>query len=136
MLKTNSKPALINLRKYIADNTSPENYGFEPITEFKPAARFIMTCFYNEKVKNDKRRMNYQDLFIEWLAGLPTVFDSCYYYNRSAKDDIGGILEETEQEKDKFTEEQACDLLSRIIYREILKASDYTVKSFTEWEEK
>ena len=136
MLKTNSKPALINLRKYIVDNTSHENYGFKPITEFKPAARFIMTCFYNEKVKNDKRRMNYQDLFIEWLAGLPTVFDSCYYYNRSAKDDISRILEETEQEKDKFTEEQACDLLSRIIYREILKASDYTVKSFTEWEEK
>ncbi|MBP5412257.1 MAG: hypothetical protein J6Y47_03255, partial [Bacteroidales bacterium] len=68
-------------------------------------------------------RRNHQECFIAWLSGLPSIFDSCYYYNRSAKDDIGAILEETENEKNRYTEEQAADLLSRVIYREIVKAT-------------
>ena len=34
-------------------------------------------------------------------AGLPSVLDTCYFYNRSAVDDLGAILEETESEKAK-----------------------------------
>lgn len=46
----------------------------------------------------------------------------CYYYNRSAVDDLGEILEETDEEKAKYSEQQAEELLSRLIYREMEEA--------------
>lgn len=65
--------------------------------------------------------MSIQDLFIEWCQGLPSVLDTCYYYNRSAVDDLASILEQNEQEKSKFTESQAEERLTYLIFREIRK---------------
>ena len=59
--------------------------------------------------------------FADWCAGLPSVLDTLYFYNRSAVDDLGAILEETEQEKNRYTEQQAEQLLTSLIYRELQK---------------
>ena len=58
-------------------------------------------------------------MFVDWCQGLPSALDTLYYYNRSAVDDLAAILEETEEEKAKYTEAQAEEILSRLIYREL-----------------
>ena len=66
--------------------------------------------------------MTEQERFTDWAQGLPSVLDCCYYYNRSAVDDLGAILEETDAEKARYSEQQAENLLSYLIYRELVKA--------------
>ena len=120
MLKTNSKKARENVRAYIMANQNIEEYaGIEPI-DFKTVATAIYDDFY--RVYNCayyKRTYTEQNYFAEWAAGLPSILDTCYYYNRSAVDDLGDILEETEAERAKYSEEDAEKMLSYLIYREI-----------------
>lgn len=124
MLRSNSKKALENLRGYILKNTDTSNREEykEPET-FKEAAAIIVDCFYDEYMHGYNLRRNRQECFVDWLSGLPSIFDSCYYYNRSAVDDLGAILEETDEEKSKYTESQAEEMLSRLVYREVAKAT-------------
>ena len=125
MLKTNSKKAIENIRKYIAENFTPENYTSTPPNDYHDIATFIYDCFVWEAwtTPNEKRYFggNEQKAFIYWASGLPSVIDTCYYYDRSAVDDLGIILEETETEKERFTEAEAAELLTALIYREIKK---------------
>lgn len=135
MLKTYSKEAVKNIKNYVCDNVDFTGYDkyayiekFEEDTKhgrqidmFSVYAYAIYDCFYDEKVKYDKRNMSIQDLFIEWCQGLPSVLDTCYYYNRSAVDDLASILKQNEQEKSKFTERQAEERLTYLIFREIRK---------------
>lgn len=123
MLKTNSKQAITNIKFYIVDHFEPCGYDFMGEEScFKDVAQYIYKCFIDEKVKHDKRRMSELDLFFDWCQGLPSILDTCYYYNRSAVDDLAVILEETEAEKSKYTETQAEQLLTHLIYRELKKA--------------
>lgn len=128
MIKSNSKKAITAVRKYIMDNTDFSDYGLENPTTFSETASALMHTFYEEKIRFNKRPMSYQEAFIDWLQGLPSVFDSLYYYNRSAVNDLGSILEESEEEKAKYTEDKAERMLSCLIWREIYKACDYCVK--------
>ena len=123
MMKTNSKKALENIRAYIVNNFTPENYNLEQSNDFATAAKVIYNCFIEEKSGiNDWGRASESVIFADWCAGLPSIFDTCYYYNRSAVDDLGEILEETEEEKEKYTQTEAEKLLTALIYREIKKA--------------
>ena len=81
MLRTNSKKAIQNTRNYIMRNFDGESYGIKnPDPEsFEKTAEIIMHVFYSEMVKFDKRNLSYQQLFIEWLSGLPSIIDSLYY---------------------------------------------------------
>lgn len=120
MLKTNSKQARENVREYILNHFSPEVYDFTgDASDFATVARYIMARFDREKAGERGTRA---ELFADWCAGLPSVLDTCYYYNRSAVDDLGAILEETETEKARYTEHQAETTLSRLIYAELCKA--------------
>lgn len=122
MLKTNSKKALENIRAYILENADNTNYGGNcDFKDWKAAARFVWNCFMQEK-SGDNRRMPEADLFEEWASGLPSSFDFCYWYNRPAVDDLGAILEETDEEKARFSESSAEKLLTRLIYNQIKKA--------------
>lgn len=49
------------------------------------------------------------------------ILDTCYYYNRSAVDDLGAILEETDSEKARYSEQQAETRLTYLIYRELVR---------------
>lgn len=150
MLKMNSKKAIENIRKYIIDNVtngieetiyflinysddenaSEEAAYYQDILNaienneknaFKKVAEAINNRFYIEKVKNDSTNATRQQLFFDWCGGLPSFLDTCYYYNRSAVDDLGAILEETEEEKARFTESEAAEKLTYLIYRELNK---------------
>lgn len=124
MLKTNSKKARENVRAYIMERENvaeyAENISNDPT--FEEIAAAIYADFY--RVYNSdyvKKTYAPADYFAEWAAGLPGILDTCYYYNRSAVDDLAGILEETETEKAKYKETDAEKLLSYLIYREIEK---------------
>lgn len=125
MLRTNSKKAAENIRAYIVDGFAPEGYTDNPPQEFPKIAAFILDIFRSEKYHLPEDRRYYHgcelSAFRDWCAGLPSVFDTCYFYNRSAVDDLGAILEETEQEKTRYTEQQAEQLLTSLIYRELQK---------------
>lgn len=119
MIRTNSKKARENIRKYIIDNYDGESYSFPETTDFNTIAANILDVFRQEKPRN---KGNEQEIFIEYCAGLPTILDTCYYYNRSAVDDLGAILEETDAEKSKYSEQNAERLLTILIYRELTRA--------------
>lgn len=127
MLKTNSRKASENIRKYIIDGFNPEGYTDNPPQEFSKIARFILTAFRSEKYNTIEDycyyRRNERAAFEDWSAGLPSVLDTCYFYNRSAVDDLGAILEETDEEKARYTEEQAEKTLTALIYRELKKGA-------------
>ena len=112
MFKTNSKKAAENIRAYIVEGFTPEGYTDNPPQDFPNIAAFILDTFGSEAAA-----------FADWCAGLPSVLDTCYFYNRSAVDDLGAILEETETEKARYTEQQAEQLLTSLIYRELLKGA-------------
>ena len=125
MLKTNSKQAKENIRNYIIDNFTAENYTDTPPTEWHGIATFIYECFRSEKYNclQDYRYYNGNEwrAFLDWCQGLPSVLDTCYYYNRSAVEDLGNILEQTAQERSKYEESAAENLLTMLIYNEIEK---------------
>lgn len=125
MLKSNSKKARENVKNYILDNFTPENYTETPPTETRDIMQFIYNCFISEKfsIENEKRYYKYNEYnaFVDWCAGLPSIIDTCYYYNRSAVDDLGAILEETQTEKSKYTESESEKMLTYLIYNVIKK---------------
>lgn len=128
MLKTNSKKARENIRAYIVANFGAEGYENRPDESgatFAEIARFILEQFRAEKyhLPQDLRYYGYNEAraFADWCAGLPSVIDTCYYYNRSAVADLGAILEENESEKKRYTETDAENLLTALIYRELTR---------------
>lgn len=125
MLKTNSKQARENIRCYIMDNFDGSNYGLEKPTTFKEVATIILNVFEIEKPYHDvymiEHKIPKNKVFIEWASGLPSILNTCYYYNRSAVDDLGGILEQTDKEKNRYTETQSELLLTNLIYSELVR---------------
>lgn len=124
MLKTNSKQAKENLKDYIVNNFDGTGYTETPPESWPEIAAFIIDTFRSEKYssKEDYRYYNNNELaaFIDWAQGLPSVLDTCYFYNRSAVDDLGAILKESETEKSKHNETDAEQCLTRLIYRVLI----------------
>lgn len=133
MLKTNTRKARENIRAYIVDNFDASSYTETPPETFPAIAAYILETFHDEKCKHDLQykagRISKQELFFDWAAGLPSLLDTCYFYNRSALDDLGAILEESESEKARYSESDAERLLTILIYRELLKGADENVKN-------
>lgn len=127
MLRTNSKKARENLRHYIMEHFDPSNYleEDEVPTTFEGVAAVILETFADEKRYSTQYMYRYgmgdRKVFIDWCQGLPSILDTCYYYNRSAVDDLGAILEETEEEKSKYTEAQAEERLTHLIFAELMR---------------
>ena len=118
MLKTNTKKVKENLKNYIMEHFNCEGYDVETPTNYKDICKMIYDTMEEEKFYA-KEKTNYET-FKSWCQGLPSMLDTCYYYNREAKDDLKIILEETEEEANKFTEEQAMEKLTYLLYREIV----------------
>jgi hypothetical protein len=126
MLKTNSKKARENLQRYILANTDVSNYyDLKQPETFKDAAKIIIDTFraeYYSKPEDFKYwRNNEKAAFESWTSGLPSILDCCYWYNRPAVDDLGNILDQTKEERNKYSEESACKMLTKLIYREIVR---------------
>ena len=118
MLKTNSKKAKENLKNYILENFDPSSYEVKTPTNYKEVCKMIYEIMESEKYYA-REATDYQT-FKSWCQGLPSLLNTCYYYNREAKEDLKNILEETEEEANKYTEEQAEELLTQLLYREIM----------------
>lgn len=122
MLKTNSKQAKENIKTYIMEHFDFSNYEEEG--KVNPETyQEVCKCIYDTMMEEKfySREINNYETFKSWCQGLPSILDTCYYYNRSAVEDLKIILEETDAEASKFTEEQAEERLTYLLYREITK---------------
>ena len=129
MIRSNSKQAIENIRKYIlewdADYIKDRaEYDNRELKTDDEILAYAYELFKEEEGYGIER--NYGNpcfvIFEDWARGLALGGLFCYYYNRSAVDDLGAILEETDEEKAKYTERQAEETLTRLIYREMEKA--------------
>lgn len=124
MLKTNSKEVKAKVRQYIMDGFDPEAYGYEKYYNidkgnFSCVAHAIFDSLYTEKIKNDNTKLSKYEHFKDWMQGLCDMINSSYYYNVSAVDLLAEWLEETEEEKERFTEEKAEETITRLLYCEL-----------------
>ena len=129
MLKTNSKKAKENIMNYIR-TASAEYYiedcgAPEDITDNELCGLILddfRTTWSGELKRNAYRQkpLTYQELFEDWGCGLTAgdLFDF-FNYGGSAVETLGDILEETEEERSKYTEEKAEKWLCYLIYREV-----------------
>ena len=138
MLKTNSKKAIENIKQYIMKNTAAafmeaaqdaktdgEIFPYKE-NSFTDRAAFIWNKFNKEKSATYKKSyfVYYTyEVFKDWGQGLAcgSLFE---FLLHKAVDDLGAILEESEQEKNKFTQEQAEQKLFYLLYREITKGNE------------
>ena len=128
MLKTNSKQARANvigyIRKYALDCLEErKEYSKNPVNLSNDAEMlgYIHEIFKAEKLSHGAARFYRSELdaFTDWAQGLALNQLFLYYWNRCAVDDLGAILDETEEEKARFTEDQAAEMLTRLIYRAV-----------------
>lgn len=119
MLRTNSKKVIEAVKAYVIENHETEGETFEAI------AREILADVKRVNGYEVKRSRSYtwQQAFCDWSCGLPSLLDTCYHYNVSAVDLLGGWLEETEEEKAKYTEQEAEKMIDYLIFRELSKVA-------------
>ena len=134
MLRTNSKKAAENIRNYIMEDFEylQERADYRNMKLDKNNVDQVLalawSIFKEEKSGeiNRYRFINEYQVFKDWASGLALGNLFCYYYNRSAVEDLGNILEESAAEKAKYKEEDAEELLTRLIYREMTRAYNKT----------
>ena len=123
MLKTNCKQVKEKVRAFISQNFDASSYGREDLNhaDIELKLQFIaLTCW--AELGHEVKRCNesHQEMFIHWCEGLPSLLDTAYYYcHCSAVDLVGDMLEQTKEERAKYTEIEAERLLSYMIYREV-----------------
>lgn len=133
MLRTNSRKAMENIRKEIMDNYEAANEyytfeGREAKTDFNEICADILEAFRVEKLEHDcyyiAGRASKSEMFMDWMQGLPTAFPVADdIFLRSAIDFLGNILEETDEEKARYTEDKAEKLACNLLYRELEKGA-------------
>ena len=122
-IRSNTKIARQNvidyIRKYSADDL--QEAGLQGCSNAE-MLQYIRDCFTREAVyKNNLIRCGWSlyTVFRDWANGLPMGQLFVYLLRRSAVDDLGAILQETDAEKAKYTEEQAEEMLTRLIFRAV-----------------
>ena len=121
MLRSNSKAVVAKIRQYIVDGINPDYLGLAEEPDFPTACKLILNACEDEKFYN--RIRSGLDTFRDWAQGLPSAFNTCYYYNISALDLLADWLEESESEKAKYSESEAEEMITRLIYRELTKGA-------------
>lgn len=121
MLRTNSKIVKNRIRNYVLNSINDEwGADYNGVISYAEA-RTLITDDFTARAYNSpwERRQNRQDAFVGFLQGLPYDFTD-YYNDRCAVDLLGDMLEETEEERNRYSEEQAEEMLSRMIFREFI----------------
>ena len=130
MLKTNSKKAREHVMQYIKDASSEyyiEDCGAPADLTDADLCRLIIQDFeeqWSHELKYNAcrvRPLSRQELFMEWGRGLTAGGLLDFSNHCTAVQELGDILEETEAERSKYTEEQAEYLLNYLIFREVTK---------------
>lgn len=123
MLKTNSRKVREAVRAYVAEKTRGQD-GAE-VKGFEEAAAVIAGEWDSYKYPDLGRQSgrSLAEAFKAWASGLPNdLFD--YIAEGDTVELVGGILGQTEAERSKYSDSQACDLLTYLIFREISKAAE------------
>ncbi len=121
MLRSTNKKVLDKIREYIINGVDHEYFGLETDPDYKTACKLILSACQNEK-RYCRYRSEYE-MFKDWAQGLPTAFNTGYYYNTSAVDLLANWLEETDSEKAKFKECEAEEKITWLLYRELRKGA-------------
>lgn len=122
-LKTNSKAAKKNILSYVLKHASNYllcDFGIE--ADENNIYSEIWRIFNREAVNAFDRGETVPEAFKSWAQGLAMGDLFCYYYNREAVGDVAEILEETPEEAARFTEEEAEEFLTNLLFREIRNA--------------
>ncbi len=121
MLRSTNKKVLEKIRDYIINGVDHEYFELEADPDYKTACKLILQACQNEK-RYCRYNSDYE-MFKDWAQGLPTAFNTSYYYNVSAVDLLADWLEETDKEKEKFEESAAEEKITWLIYRELRKGA-------------
>lgn len=121
MLKSNSKKVREAVRAYVVRNCN----GWEKDPEtFEEAATIIKKAWDGYRYQGMRREFknNIIEAFKDFAACLPNnAFD--YIAEGDTVKLVGDMLEQTEAERAKYTDSQACDLLTYLIYSEVSKVA-------------
>ena len=128
MLKTNSKAVKQKIRAYIIEHFNayyyPDNKDYidQELKDEKAIFCYIVKTIKKEKSHDIKRNYNFlsYEIFKDYCQGLPSVLN-CDYYVKPAVNLLGDILEQTNEERNKYNEEQAEELMTRLLYRELVE---------------
>lgn len=146
MLRTNSKQARENILEWLATealekakeiNRFNRENGFEPMKEAefmenlqkigfssfsckmkKASIYFIIRCYKNDLEKSKGFKSEFEK-FDYWLRGLPGAVKSEDFLLRDACEFLGRILEETPEEWQKYSQDQAEKLMIYLISKTI-----------------
>ena len=124
MLRTNSKAAKENIKSYIMEYAPDALDGYDVAPETADETMYAIMQIFRDEMNHELKRsrfMNEYEIFKSWAQGLAMGGLFCYYYNREAVTDLGDILEETDDERSKYSEADAEELLTKLIYREVVK---------------
>ena len=128
MLKTNSKQVKDKINMWISEMFDASSYGVDNRMSRQERNAFIAKTFYEELGFRVGQGLSFREAFTEWCQGLPSLIDTAYYYcHHSAVDLVGDILEETKEERSKYSEEEAENLMTYLIYKEV---ADEIYKAF------
>lgn len=118
MLKTNNKKVIERVKKWILEDLTAEDLEEEKENPTEgDYFDYIAKTFINAEYKTPwQRQENLQKAFSWWLSGLPFNFAD-YHYNIKAVDLVGDWLEQTPQERNKYTEDQAESLADYLIFK-------------------
>ena len=75
------------------------------------------------KEKSSRRACWCLEDFKDWCQGLPSILDTWPLMCDDCIDILGDILEESEEERNKYDGVKAWNLMSSLIFREIDKAT-------------
>ena len=135
MLKTNSKKVIEKVRKYCVDswNDHAEGEGLPTAESFEVASTEILKSCINAKLCFEKEKRlvflkhyysnSFFAAFEEWCQGLPSSLDTSYYLCKAVKL-LGDWLEESEEEKSRYSESEAEKKITYLLFRELTKNKD------------
>ena len=129
-LKTNSKALRDKVRALILNTAGFDYLSIPETSDFKTVSNAIMNEFHRViNARDIQLYKTWENAFIYWMQGLPGACKApelIYLdeYNRII-DFVGDMLEQSPAERAEYTQEQAADLITKLIYRELLNGSDY-----------
>ena len=120
-LRTNTKIVKNRVIDFIKASTDIDTTD----KDFHTVATEILQAFYSQGYNTNQMRYyryNQYNAFKDWVCGLPSELDILCLYCGSAVEVVGNMLDESTEERNKYTEEEAIELLIKLVYRELKNA--------------
>lgn len=147
MLRTNNKEVKKKVDQWLIDsyNYCRKNNGFDlkelpedPKAAAKAAAQAFSKIFYEDKIKYNSCANDWQfvrlyyngsiyEAFKDWSQGLPSSLNCDYwlYGEYKAKDVLKDWLKETDEEANRYSLEEAAELMTRLLYNRINELDNF-----------